>query len=282
MQGPDSLDRIRNVENFQFKNLTLSRSQLESAAANGGSLAQYNIAPNANDDSKSFGQDQTVTFNVLANDNDPDGDTLTLVGISQPLHGTVSFTEDGNVTYTPHTGFTGVETLTYTMTDGTSARNAIIHLAISNLAPVTGIDNATTLMSQAVTINPLVNDSDPENGTLTLVSVSTPSNGTLVQNPDGTVTYTPNAGYAGIETITYVVADPQGNTSNGTMKFTVTNQLPTPIVDVDASADKIDTEANAGDAVGIKAFATDPDGTGITYKLTNTAGGRTPLLALLW
>jgi hypothetical protein len=61
---------------------------------------------------------QAVAINVLANDTDPDGDTLTVASFTQAAHGVVVKNTDGTLTYTPTTGYTGSDTFTYTASDG--------------------------------------------------------------------------------------------------------------------------------------------------------------------
>ena len=58
-----------------------------------------------------------VTVDVLANDHDPDGDTLT-VTTAQATNGTVDILPDGSIKYTPRPGFTGIDRITYVISDG--------------------------------------------------------------------------------------------------------------------------------------------------------------------
>ena len=58
--------------------------------------------------------------NILANDSDVDGDTITLTGVEagDNTHGTVSLDANGNVVFIPEEGYTGEATFTYTISDG--------------------------------------------------------------------------------------------------------------------------------------------------------------------
>lgn len=85
---------------------------------NGGGGKNKNQSPDAVDDSASTDVDTETTFDVLANDSDPDGDTLTVVGNTDPSNGSVVDNGDGTFTYTPDAGFEGVDTFTYTIDDG--------------------------------------------------------------------------------------------------------------------------------------------------------------------
>lgn len=81
------------------------------------SVNPVNDAPAAVADTAATSQGTAVNIDVLANDTDVDGDTLTVTGVTQGAHGTVTFTATG-VTYTPAPGYTGTDTFTYTVSDG--------------------------------------------------------------------------------------------------------------------------------------------------------------------
>ena len=63
-----------------------------------------NQAPDAVADSFETQQGEAVSGNVLPNDSDPDGDTLTVTGNTDPANGTVTVDADGSFTYTPPAG----------------------------------------------------------------------------------------------------------------------------------------------------------------------------------
>lgn len=76
-------------------------------------------------------------INVLANDSDPDGDDLTVVGVTQPSgqSNVVTFSSS-SVTYTPPSNFTGTAVFTYTASDGTTTRTANVTVTVAaNVAP---------------------------------------------------------------------------------------------------------------------------------------------------
>jgi hypothetical protein len=76
-------------------------------------------APNAQDDSQTVRTGTTATLDVLANDSDPDGDSLSISGFEQPANGSVTANDDGTLSYTADDGFTGTDSFTYTIDDGT-------------------------------------------------------------------------------------------------------------------------------------------------------------------
>ena len=77
-----------------------------------------NTAPVAVDDSVTTAEDQPITFNVLLNDQDAEGDALTAVVLTGPAHGTLIQNIDGSFTYTPNANYFGTDAFTHTTNDG--------------------------------------------------------------------------------------------------------------------------------------------------------------------
>lgn len=93
----------------------------------------------------------------------------------------------------------------------------------TNNAPLTLSDSATTAAGVAVTIQVLANDLDPDNDPLTISSVSNARFGTAV-NSGLNITYTPNNGFVGSDSFTYVVTDGKGGEAIGAVTVTVGGQ----------------------------------------------------------
>ena len=85
-------------------------------------------------------------------------------------------------------------------------------------------DAANTTLDTPVVINPsslTANDFDFDVDTLTITSVQGAVNGTVFLNPDGTILFTPTAGFSGQATFDYTVSDGNGSTDTGTVTVTV-------------------------------------------------------------
>ena len=80
--------------------------------------------PVANADTATTNQETPVTINVLANDTDADGDSLTAVIASPPTNGTVFINADQTIQYTPALGFSGLDSFTYVADDGADQSTA--------------------------------------------------------------------------------------------------------------------------------------------------------------
>ena len=224
-----------------------------------------NHAPVTQDDFADTGSGQAVTVDVLANDTDPDGDTLSLVSAGKPDHGTAEVV-DGNLVYTPDATWAGVDTVTYTVTDDDKTATGTLTVTTKagppvNRAPVPQDDFADTGAGQAVTVDVLANDTDPDGDTLSLVSAGKPDHGTA-ELVDGKLVYTPATGWAGVDTVTYVVTD-RDKTAAGTLTVTTAkappaNRAPKPVEDTALT----DFETTVG--VDVLDNDTDPDGDPLT------------------
>lgn len=81
-----------------------------------------NNAPIAENDSSIVTQEQSIMINVLRNDSDVDGDTLSLIKISQPAYGSTKVV-GSQVVYTSSSNFSGTDYFTYTLSDGKGNRS---------------------------------------------------------------------------------------------------------------------------------------------------------------
>jgi VCBS repeat-containing protein len=94
-----------------------------------------NDAPEAIDDSATTDQDMEKTIDVLANDIDVDSTTLSVTGASDPSNGTAVINADNTITYTPNQGFDGVDTFTYTVSDGSESDTGTVSVDVTQAGP---------------------------------------------------------------------------------------------------------------------------------------------------
>ena len=183
-------------------------------------VAALNDSPVAGADTAVVDEDHDVAIDVLANDYDVDGSLVASLVVvpEQPAHGTATVdTGTGTITYTPDADFEGVDEFTYRVfDDGTPLPMAhgegLVTVTVNgvNDAPVALDNSATTNEDTSVVIAVLANDSDID-GTLdsaTLTVTNGPSHGTAVVDPaSGTITYAPDADYAGGDSFDYAITD---------------------------------------------------------------------------
>jgi hypothetical protein len=132
-----------------------------------------NQPPMANDDYAKTNENTTVTINVLANDTDTDGDTLSVISNTVPANGAAKINPDYTITYTPNTGFIGNDTFQYTISDGHGGKDsATVHVQVGSTTSTVTI---TTKLSSSITylIGPPVTDS------ATLSGVTSDASGTV-------------------------------------------------------------------------------------------------------
>ena len=222
-----------------------------------------NEAPVALDDMASTQQDTTILVDVLANDRDPDGNSLTLTGVSYDGDTSVVTIVDGQISVNPLNAATNdrTEVITYTVTDSDGATDtATLRVEISggntmptptppaNAAPVANDDTASTAHDTTILVDVLANDSDSEGSVLTITNVSYDGDTALVTVVDGQISVNPlNAATdARTETISYTVADEDGATNTATLSVDVAGAVvepePEPALDVVLTAVNADSD----------------------------------------
>ena len=232
-----------------------------------------NRAPIALDDSASTTPGAAVAIDVLANDSDPDGDTLELLSVTSAANGSVTIVGTG-VRYVPAPGFSGIDRFDYAIGDGRGG-SAVASVTITvdplpNTPPVALDDAATTAQGVAVAIAVLANDGDADGDALAIIAVGTPANGSATI-AGGNVTYAPAGGFVGIDTFTYTISDGRGGSAGATVTVTVTaapNTPPVALDDVAIGAPGVSTP------IDVLANDTDADGdTLVISAVTQPLGG---------
>ncbi len=229
-------------------------------------------APVAVDDAVTVTEDTPFnsTISLIANDADGDGDALTAIAgtFATAQGGSVTIAADGSYLYTPAANFNGTDSFTYTVSDGTLTDTGTVTLTVTavNDSPTAGPDSAATAEDTAVVIDVLANDSDAEGDPLTVTGAAA-ANGVVAIDPvTGALTYTPNAGFSGSDTISYTVSDGGGGTSTGSVAITVSPVADAPIAVDDTATVTEDTIFSSV----VSLIANDTDGDGDT--LTAVAG----------
>jgi hypothetical protein len=125
------------VANFTY---TISDGQGGTATASVSVTVSLgpNQPPVANADSATTAFNTAVTFAVLANDTDPNGNALSLVSVTPGTGGTPAIAINGtSVTFTPAAGFSGPATFTYTVSDGSAQATGNVTVTVGSAATVT-------------------------------------------------------------------------------------------------------------------------------------------------
>ena len=265
-----------------------------------------NQVPTANGESSRTNEDTplTATVNLLDNDSDPDGDALGITHVgsvagmvvaanvgkaTEGSHGgQFTINADGSWRFNPGGGFddlaasaTRTTSVTYTVFDGhggTATATLTVTVTGVNDAPTAGNDLATTDdkdMPLPATANLLINDSDPDSGTLRITSVGGDADnlgrategshgGQFTVNADGSWTFDPGTDFDDLaasatrETrVTYTLSDSQGGTDTATLTVAVGDF---PNAFDDSGATDADTVLTVADDAGLLLNDIDPQG----------------------
>lgn len=165
--------------------------------------------------------DVSAARGVLANDS---GSGLAASLVEDVRYGSLALQPDGAFRYTPEAGFTGTDWFTY--------RNNPLGAPITVLLDVQP-DNAWARPDRfsvshrgTLTADVMSNDADIGLRPVTAVLVSSVSHGTLAWHADGTFTYTPAAGYVGLDQFTYRLSDGILDSASAVVTLDVTNVAP--------------------------------------------------------
>ncbi|KAB2115547.1 tandem-95 repeat protein [Vibrio alginolyticus] len=224
-------DNYHGTDSFTY--IVTSGGVSESTTVN-VDVTPVNDAPVATNDNAVTDEDTPVTIDVLPNDTDIDGDTLSIQSASVPeAQGTVEIV-DGKLVFTPAENFNGDAEITYTITDGALTDQATVNVTVNavNDTPVveSGIADQTLaedFTPYSIDLNTAFSDVDNVDGELSF-SVSGNSN-IQVAIVNGIATFTPTADWNGSEALTFTATDPSGESVSQTVNFTVA-----PVADIES------------------------------------------------
>ncbi len=234
---PDA--NFEGVDTFTY---TLTDSQGESSVGTVTiTVNPTNDAPVAADDDFIVVEDTPLNGNLLADngnglDSDLDGDALTTALAVAPANGVVQINGDGSFTYTPNANFTGNDTFTYSLSDGTLLDTGIVTVQVTPVdeAPLAQDDvllteEDTILTGSLFADNGNGVDEDPDGSAISVTllngnalnagvgQIVLSGGGILTVNADGSFTFDPNEAYNGLtdgqtalETFTYQIQDSDG------------------------------------------------------------------------
>ena len=190
-----------------------------------------NDAPNIESERISANVSQQIAIDVLQNDIDPNGDILTLTNFTGPFNGTAVLNQDQTITYQSDPDFNGSDVLYYRVSDEFGKFDIgqlIIDVqgnAIKQIIQVPSDRLVTTTRDQPIDIE-LVATATIDRPTAFFI-IDAPDNGTLgdittLSNLTSSINYTPNTGFIGDDSFTYVAIDVKGIVSNvGTIRVSV-------------------------------------------------------------
>ncbi|WP_127496598.1 Ig-like domain-containing protein [Paenibacillus glycanilyticus] len=223
-------------------------------------VTPVNDAPASENSSVSTAEDTAVNDKVKASD--VDGDTLTYTLVNEPEHGTVNLKPDGTFTYAPDPDYNGPDSFTFKVNDGQlESAEATVSITVTpvNDTPTANAGTNTTVEDQPVTGT--VTGNDVDGTTPTYVLVTEPEHGTVILNPNGTYTYTPDPNYNGPDSFTFKATDGTADSAPATVEITVTAVNDAPTASDDSKA------VESGSSVTGSFKASDVDGDTLTFTV---------------
>ncbi len=208
-------------------------------------ITGVNDVPIVNSDIGETFKSESTTFNVLLNDSDVDGDTLSVTGVSQGEKGFVEILNSGSIVYTPNLkalsdlndGENTEDAFSYTVSDGSGGVvEGTVNVTIFgiNEAPTAASDIFTvTSRAKFAVIDVLENDSDPDiqsaNDVIEVLEFTQPEHGVVSVKDDGRLIYTPEPGkFVDLELndtendeFQYTITDTKGLKSTATVKIEI-------------------------------------------------------------
>ena len=230
-----------------------------------------NDAPIGMNDQYATDEDVPLTIGidagVLANDSDVDNDLLQAKLAVGPEHGTLELNVNGSFTYTPDENYHGTDAFIYQIDDGSALSQLIVvELLVNSVndAPVARNDEYVTDEDQALVIaaatGVLLNDSDVDGDALQATLGVGPEHGTLLFNPDGSFTYTPDENYHGLDAFTYQVSDGTDSSDLAVVEILVNPVNDAPVSQNDEYVTDEDQQLVISAAAGVLANDSDVDG----------------------
>ena len=239
--------------------------------------AEHNSAPSPRNLEARTLAGSATNITVPLDGIDPDGDSVSLVGLNQaPSLGSVEVNSSW-LTYKPAEGATGTDTFTYVVEDrfGTQStgtvRVGVAQASPVNVAPVATDDLVVAKPGRTVAVDVLSNDLDTDGDSLSLegdpvasdssLGVSTRAGRLVLNLPDK----------EGNHSVTYTVSDGRGGTDTGTVTVQVSNDAPlaNPVgVDDYVTVDQVD--ANGRVTIPVLDNDKDTDGSPWDLKLSSS------------
>jgi hypothetical protein len=229
-----------------------------------------NYPPNAGDDSFNVAEDSGPNvLDVLADDNDPDNDNITIISVTQGANGTAVIIDSGNnLTYEPNADYTGPDSFTYTIDDGLGGTDtATVDITVVNVndAPeITTTDVTTATEDVPYSVDYEATDIDPSD-TLTW-DLETDAGWLDINTNSGVLSGTPDNDDVGSYWVNVTVDDGNGGSDSSYFTLTVVNNNDGPVISTTTAPDGIE-----GQPYSHQVNATDVDGDSLTWSRTTNA-----------
>jgi len=212
---------------------------------------------------------ETVSFTAAITDYDSAVTTIN-VG-TPPQHGIVTTFADHSFIYRPDDGYAGADTFTLYASDG-QLNSAPITVNVTVTDPVPVASPTTASGAQYTILQTYLNGYDPQGDLLTAAIATGPSHGTVSISRYGSATYNlsyaPEIGFYGTDTLTFTMTDPGGNVSApATVTINVTHVNLLPVAGQASGSVNLDAISGIIPTINLTLGGTDPEGAALTYRI---------------
>jgi len=176
-------------------------------------LIQDDDGPIAIDDVYTINEEETLNDDVSTNDSGLDNTPIIYTVVDDVDNGILTLNDDGTFTYVPNADYNGDDTFTYQVCDVTpTCVTATVTITVNPINDPIYANDDVASVNEDGTLNGttvLVNDGDNDGSTITIntTPILGTTHGTLVINPDGTYTYTPDENYNGDDYFIYEICN---------------------------------------------------------------------------
>jgi hypothetical protein len=237
-------------------------------------ICTANQPPIANDDTDTVFEDSINNqIDVLGNDNDPNGDNLTITSITQPSNGTAIHDND-YVYYTPNPNYNGLDSFTYIIHDGEGGTDsATINITVNPINDPPNVPTNPIPINGATDIDINVDlswsCSDPDNDNLTYdVYFGTISPPPLISNNQTSTNYDPGVLNYTVQYYWQIVAwDPYGEFNTSPIWYFTTTNKPNDPPNIPYNPYPINGATDIAININISWNCSDPDGDNLTYDI---------------
>jgi len=217
-------------------------------------------------------EDSAYSYNITTSDVDIEAVTITATTL--PTWLTLTDNGDGtaSLTGTPTNAEVGNHSVVLNVNDGEVNSNQSFSIAVANTndLPIAVNDVAVTSEDVALNnINVLSNDTDID-GDILSVTLANALNGSVAINGNGTLNYTPNSNFNGVDIISYTISDGKGGEASSTVNLTVTAVNDNPIAVADSGTTNEDVALNN---INVLSNDIDSDGGLLSVTLATALNG---------
>lgn len=222
-------------------------------------VSAVNDPPTANP--QTLIMDEDTGLGITLSGNDPEGVTLSF-DFQQPTYGILSGTAP-NLTYTPESNYNGLDSFTFTVSDGLIVSTpAVVEINVNPVEDVPAADDQNLVVEEDTPLDIILTGSDADGDLLSFSLIDLPMFGSLTGSAPN-LTYTPDTDFYGADVFTFRVNDGTADSELATVFITVTAVNDTP------SADDQTVETNEDTNVDILLTGSDPDGDFLSFVVVD-------------